>query len=110
MQTERIDRENQSRYLKLLSNDELFANEEGRYSCFGAFDEDSPEALGVLVAQILPAYIRIVKLYTLPKLCELFDEGSGGPCQKQRPGRELAGIQRCGDRPRALQQRGSECR
>ncbi|MCR5249685.1 MAG: GNAT family N-acetyltransferase [Lachnospiraceae bacterium] len=67
MQTERIVRENQSRYLKLLSNDELFANEEGRYSCFGAFDEDSREALGVLVAQILPAYIRIVKLYTLPK-------------------------------------------
>lgn len=64
MKTELITRENLSRYMSMLTNEEIFANDQQRYSCFGAFDEESEEGLGVIVAGILPDYILIEKLFT----------------------------------------------
>ena len=67
MKMEMITQENISKYLKLLSNDEVFGLEDGRFSAFGATEDDTDTACGVLVAHILPEFIRIVKLFTLPE-------------------------------------------
>ena len=64
MKTEAITRDNLSRYMHMLTNDEIFANDTQRYSCFGAFDEATGEGLGVIVASVLPEYILIEKLFT----------------------------------------------
>ncbi len=67
MKTEAITRENLSRYISMLSNDEFFDIESGRLSGFGACDEKSGDGMGVLAAEILPDHIRIVKLFTAEK-------------------------------------------
>ncbi|MCR4907562.1 MAG: GNAT family N-acetyltransferase [Lachnospiraceae bacterium] len=66
MRIEIVEGERTADYLKLLSNDELFAIQSGRYTCFGAFDESSSEPVAVLIARILPEFIHIVKIFTLP--------------------------------------------
>ncbi len=67
MQIETIFEGNLSRYLPYLSNQEIFAVRDGRYSGFGAYDESKDAVLGVLVVQILPAYIRIHRLQAAPE-------------------------------------------
>ncbi len=65
MRIEIVEGERTADYLKLLSNDELFAIQSGRYTCFGAFDESSSEPMAVLIARINPEFIHIVKIFTL---------------------------------------------
>ena len=67
MQTEPISRENLSRYLQLLTNDEIFDMDTGRISCFGVYDEESDAAMGLIAAQILPRHIVIERIYTVPE-------------------------------------------
>ncbi len=67
MKTEVITRENLSRYISMLSNDEIFDNESERLSCFGGYDEKSGEGMGVIAVKILPDYIRIEKVFTVEK-------------------------------------------
>ncbi len=66
MRIEIVEGERTAEYLKLLSNDELFGIQSGRYTCFGAFDEQTMEPMAVLIARILPAFIQLKKLFTLP--------------------------------------------
>ncbi|MBP5309916.1 MAG: GNAT family N-acetyltransferase [Lachnospiraceae bacterium] len=63
--TERINSENITRYMHLLSNAEIFGISDERLCAFGASDERTDNTLGVLVTEIFPQYIRIEKLYTV---------------------------------------------
>ena len=67
MQTEAITNENLKKYQPLLSNDEILGIEDGLFSCFGAYDENSGKSCSVLITRSLPEYIRLERLYTLPE-------------------------------------------
>lgn len=67
IETAMIAEENEADFLEFLSTDELFGIDEGRFSGLGAYDGETNEPMGILIAEILPDYIRLRKLYTLPK-------------------------------------------
>ena len=66
MNTEVITRSSVKRYTELLSNAELFGIERGRYTCFGAYENETKEGIGVLLAEILPSNIQIRIIRVLP--------------------------------------------
>ena len=67
MKTEVITMDVISTYIAFLSNDEISGIAAGQYFCMGAFDEKSNEAMGIVVARVLPRYILIEKLFTAEK-------------------------------------------
>ena len=67
MQTEIITPDTVSKYLGVLTGDEIYAISDDRYTCFGAFDNKSGHGLGILAAQVLPEYIKIERIFTLPE-------------------------------------------
>ncbi|MBR3305769.1 MAG: GNAT family N-acetyltransferase [Lachnospiraceae bacterium] len=67
MRTEIITEDLCAKYLKILSNEEIFALGEGRMSVMGAYDEESGEAAAVMAVQILPRHILIERIFTLPE-------------------------------------------
>ncbi len=66
MLIEWITRENLPAYVHLLTGDELIGMENGRISCFGAIDERTWQAMGMISLQILPRHIEIKRLFTIP--------------------------------------------
>ena len=67
MQTEMISSDEVTRYLGLISNAEILGMESGRYTCFGAFDDEKNKGAGVLVAEVLMDSIRIERIYVSPE-------------------------------------------
>ena len=63
MNVEMINDDIVEEYLDLLTSEEVFGCSNGRISCFGAYDEDTGEPMGVLTAEIFPEYIRIKRIY-----------------------------------------------
>lgn len=72
MNVEMINDDIVEEYLDLLTSEEVFGCSNGRISCFGAYDEDTGEPMGVLTAEIFPEYIRIKRIYVRH---EFADEG-----------------------------------
>ena len=66
MKTEVITENKLAKYMTCLTNDEVFGMMNDRITCFGAFDESTGEAVGVLSAEILPDYIHIIRCFILP--------------------------------------------
>ncbi|MBR4514258.1 MAG: GNAT family N-acetyltransferase [Lachnospiraceae bacterium] len=67
MNIEVIHEESVKKYMGLLTADEILGLEEDRFSCIGAYDEESGEALGIVTAQIQPRHITITRLFTAPE-------------------------------------------
>lgn len=67
LQTEIIQSEDVKKYLGLLNNSEIMGMENDRYTCFGAFDDENDESMGVLVAEILEECLRIERIYVVPE-------------------------------------------
>ena len=67
MITEVVNLGNAEKYDGLFTEDELFGIVDERFSCFGAWDEENDEPMGVLTAQVLPKHIMIRKIFTVPE-------------------------------------------
>ncbi|MBQ7706653.1 MAG: GNAT family N-acetyltransferase [Lachnospiraceae bacterium] len=67
MKTEIITGNELKKYLGLLDNMEISGMENGRYTCFGAFDDKSDKGIGILVAESLPDYILVKRIFVLPE-------------------------------------------
>lgn len=67
IQTEIISSEELKRYLGLLDNMEILDMENGRYTCMGAFDDETQTGMGVLVAEVLTECIHIKRIYVKPE-------------------------------------------
>ena len=70
MITEMITGETINTYMNLLSNEEIFGIENERFTCFGACDEDTGEALGIITAEVYMEHIRIRRVFSMPKNTE----------------------------------------
>ena len=67
IQTEIVSREELKRYLGLLDNMEILGMENGKYTCMGAFDDETQTGMGVLVAEVLTECIHIKRIYVMPE-------------------------------------------
>ncbi len=67
MRTELITEDSIWRCMSLLTPDEYGDWAEGRCRCFGAFDEDTGDVLGIASVQVFPEQIRLKRLFTLPR-------------------------------------------
>ena len=67
MLTEIISIANLHRYMNILNPDETIGMNADRFICFGAYDEENGNGMGIACVQILPEQIRIERIYTLPE-------------------------------------------
>ena len=67
MFTEIVAAERADEYISLLTFDEYSGIISGRFTCFGAYDEEEGAPAGILVAEVLPGYIRIENVYTVSR-------------------------------------------
>ncbi len=67
MRTELITEDSIWRCMSVLTPDEYGGWAEGRYRCFGTFDEDTGEVMGTASVQVFPEQIRLERIFTLPR-------------------------------------------
>ena len=67
VQTEIITGDELKRYLGLVETTEILGMEEGRFTLFGCFDDETGEAVGILAAEVLGLVINIKRIFVLPK-------------------------------------------
>ena len=70
MVTEVITEENRKTYMQLMKHEEILGIENDRFACFGACDEDTGEALGLITAEVYLDHIRIRRIISSPKDAE----------------------------------------
>ncbi|MCR5487149.1 MAG: GNAT family N-acetyltransferase [Lachnospiraceae bacterium] len=67
MQVRIISKTDIHEYSRLLTADEIFGIEDGRFTSFAAFGKEREEPAGILTVQILPEYIRLERIFVRPE-------------------------------------------
>ncbi len=53
-------------YMSILTTEEVLDCEEEKITCFGAYDEETEDIMGILTAEIYPEFIVIKRIYVCP--------------------------------------------
>ncbi|MCR4642444.1 MAG: hypothetical protein K5697_10505 [Lachnospiraceae bacterium] len=82
MTVEMIEGGNLRDYMHLLTNEEIYGIDSGRYTAIGVFDEDGRRPMGFALLEVLPAYVSLRRLFV------------AGRCDKRRISEELLDVVR----------------
>ena len=87
-----ISEENIHDFFQILTSDEIFGINDGRFTSFVILSEENKEPAGVMTVQIYPEYIKLERIFVLPEFRRSGYGASLLEIIKNRPGDALLPI------------------